>query len=127
MWRKYWSSRVSNAVEYDADYEALRHWILAVDERERLSELATAQPLIPGPRHTKELPHLILNPLFRRIRELTADIEHAQETFGMTPLSRFRLQLTYAEAGQSLAALRRTKDQAQPEWHEADVLDLDAG
>jgi hypothetical protein len=114
---------VAAAVDPDADHEALRHWILAVNEREQLSELATAQPLIPGTRHTNERPHLVLNPLFRRIRELTADIEKAQEAFGMTPLSLFRLQLTYADAGQSLAALRRqdaSEQKARP------VVDLDA-
>ena len=35
---------MSLAVELDADYGALRHWILAVDEREKLNELAVAQP-----------------------------------------------------------------------------------
>ncbi|MCA9831543.1 MAG: P27 family phage terminase small subunit [Dehalococcoidia bacterium] len=115
------------AVDADADHEALRHWIYAVDERERLSELTSAQPLIPGIRHTKDRPHLILNPLFRRIRELTADIEKAQEAFGMTPLSRFRLQLSYADAGQSLADLRRRAESDRQEQRRAPkVLDLEA-
>lgn len=113
------------AVDLEADHEALRHWIYAVNEREQLSELATAQPLIPGTRHTKERPHLVLNPLFRRIRELTVDIEKAQEAFGMTPLSRFRLQLTYADAGQSLAALRGSAASSRAEAGRK-ILDLDA-
>ena len=44
VWRRYWASPVSLAVELDADYGALRHGILAVDEREKLNELAVAQP-----------------------------------------------------------------------------------
>lgn len=123
VWRRYWSSPVSAAVELDADYEALRHWILAVDEREKLSELAVAQPLIPGARHTKEAPVFILNPLFRRIRELTDDIRRCQEAFGMNPLSRFRLQITYAEAGHSLADLRTRVAREDPGPR---VVDLDA-
>lgn len=95
------------AVDLDADSEALRQWIMAVDEREKLSEIAVAQPLIHGARHTKEHPHLVLNPLFRRITALTDEIRRSQEAFGMTPLSRFRLQITYAEAGHSLTDLRK--------------------
>ena len=127
VWRRYWASPVSLAVDFDADYEALRHWILAVDEREKLSELTLAQPLIPGSRHTRETPHFMLNPLFRRISELTDDIRRGQEAFGMTPLSRWRLQLTYAEAGKSLADLRgRTASGRSDAGGGPKILDLDA-
>ncbi len=66
-----------------------------MDEREKLSEMAVAQPLMPGARHSAASPQFILNPLFRRISELTDEIRRTEDAFGMNPLSRFRLQLTY--------------------------------
>lgn len=107
VWRKFWTSPVSAAVDVEADWEALTHWIACVDERDRLNELAVKQPLIPGSKHTKERPHLVLNPLFRRIEALSDEIRRAEEAFGMTPLARFRLQLTFAEAGNSSMTLRQ--------------------
>lgn len=60
IWRGFWKSPVSEAVDYDADYEALRYWIYAVDEREPLiSQFGGAERVImPGARHTKDNPHL---------------------------------------------------------------------
>ncbi|MFN0145957.1 MAG: P27 family phage terminase small subunit [Dehalococcoidia bacterium] len=110
VWREFWASPVSQAVDIQADRYALQQWIRAIDEAERLNEIAVSQPLIPGSRHTKEKPHLILNPLFRRIERLQDDIRRSQEAFGMTPLSRFRLQLTFAEAGNSMADLKARAD-----------------
>ena len=107
VWRDFWASRVSYAVDIQADRYSLQQWIRAVDEVERLNEIAVSQPLIPGSRHTKEKPHLILNPLFRRIERLQDDIRRSQEAFGMTPLSRFRLQLSFAEAGRTIDDLMR--------------------
>ena len=112
VWRRFWASPVAAAVDADADHEALRHWIYAVDERERLSELTSAQPLIPGIRHTKDRPHLILNPLFRRLRDLNREIARAEEHFGMTPLARLRLGVTFLQeqaAKEDLAAKRERR------------------
>ena len=118
MWRRYWQSPVARAVDPEADYEALRHWILAVDEREKLSEMTVTQPLMPGARHSAATPQFILNPLFRRISELTDVIRRTEDAFGMNPLARFRLQLTY-EPPVSLedehpiqALLRKQREQA---------------
>ena len=109
---------MSRAVDPEADYEALRHWILAVDEREKLSEMGVAQPLMPGARHSAATPQFILNPLFRRISELTDEIRRTEDAFGMNPLSRFRLQLTYepptAEEDEHpiMAMMRKRREEA---------------
>lgn len=39
----------------------------------------------------------MLNPLFRRIRELNREIARAEDHFGMTPLARLRLRVTYLQ------------------------------
>lgn len=117
-WRAFWRSPVSMAVDLDADQERLHHWIESVDERARLWPLLKAEPVIEGKRGA------VTNPLQRRIRELTMDIEKAEEAFGMTPLSRFRLQLTYTEAGSSAMKLQRAQE--KDERRRAEVIDLDA-
>lgn len=93
IWREFWASPVASAVNWQADQEQLRNWILSVDERERLRELLASNPLVKSTNGT-----LMLNPLARRVRQLTDDITRTAEQFGMTPMSRFRLQLTYSEA-----------------------------
>ncbi len=118
--RRVWMSKVSSAVDLDAHMERLRHWILCVNERERLRPLLEASPPVNGSHG-----QLVVNPLQRRIRELTRDIERAEEAYGMTPLSVFRLQLTYADASLSLAGLRKRMVDEPPEDPEGiDVTDL---
>lgn len=119
VWRRFWSSKVASAVDLDADMERLHHWIRCVDERAKLWPLLSASPLIQGSHR-----QLMVNPLMRRVRELTRDIERAEEAFGMTPLSRFRLQLTYADAGIGLDQLRR-RMQESPAIDDIPVVDLD--
>ena len=118
VWKKFWSSKVSSAVDLDAHMERLRHWILSVNERERLRPLLEASPLVNGSHG-----QLMVNPLQRRIRELTRDIERAEEAYGMTPLSVFRLQLTYADASMSLDDLRKRMLDAPP-GDDPEVLDV---
>ena len=94
VWKAFWESAPSHAVDLGADMERLHHWVRCVDERKRLWDLVARSPLTPGTRRG----HFVPNPLGRRVRELSREIERAEEAFGMTPLSRFRLQFTYAEA-----------------------------
>lgn len=122
VWRSFWSSRPAQAVE-ECDYEQLRWWILCVDERERLREMVTASPLVKGSTGT-----LMLNPLARRVRELTAVIDRTADQFGMTPYSRFKLNLTYAEAHLKLDDLRRQLGQSsetRPQPRTVNLADFD--
>jgi hypothetical protein len=92
VWSTLWASRVSGAIDLLADGEALRHWILGVDEREKLRAATVRAPLVKGSHE-----QLMLNPLFRRLRELNREIARAEEHFGMTPLARLRLGVTYLQ------------------------------
>jgi hypothetical protein len=107
VWSAFWASRVSGAVDLVADGEALHHWILSVDERDKLRAATTRAPLVKGSHE-----QLMLNPLFRRMRELNRDIARAEEHFGMTPLARLRLGVTYLQeqaAKEDLDAKRAAK------------------
>ena len=92
VWAAFWTSKVSGAVDLDADGEALRHWIRCVDEREKLRAATVRAPLVKGSHE-----QLMLNPLFRRIRDLNREITKAEEPFGMTPLARLRLGVTFLQ------------------------------
>lgn len=54
----------------------------------------------------------MLNPLFRRLRDLNREIARAEEHFGMTPLARLRLGVTFLQeqvAKEELAAKRERR------------------
>ena len=116
VWRGYWASWVSDAVVYEAHAQRLLHWIRCVDERHKLWPQLTAAPVVTG---AKGQP--VLNPLSRRVRELTHDIERAEEAFGMTPLASWRMQLTSTTAQRSAIDLRRELVQERPQK----VINLD--
>lgn len=126
VWRDFWHSPVAAAVDRGADSYALQRWIEAVDEREGLMGQVRHNHLIPG-----SMGQEVLNPLFRRIDVLTREIEKAEERFGMTPLSRFRLQLNYADAGAATDRLdrinqRREREDRAVAVESPRVVDLDA-
>jgi hypothetical protein len=119
VWDAFFASWVASAVNYDAHGERLRHWIRCVDERERLWPLLVSAPLVKGSHG-----QLMVNPLMRRVRELTRDIERAEEAYGMTPLATWRMQLTATEAKRSANDLRW--ELMRPvEGPDDDVIDLE--
>lgn len=119
IWDRYMTSWVAGAVQADADLDALEQWILNVDEREKARRAIKRNPLVRGSRG-----NLVANPLYRRLTQLSKEIQQAREHFGMTPLSRWRLQLMASEAGRSQhalkSALRRTSSDGA-----VTVIDLD--
>jgi P27 family predicted phage terminase small subunit len=106
VWESFWQSEVSGAVNMKRDGERLRHWCRCVDQRERLWKLWRNQPLMTGMKGG-----LVGNPLWRQIKDLTADIDRAEQVFGMTPLYKMRLTgaLDQAEAAESSIKARRDR------------------
>lgn len=120
-WRRFFQTWVSDTVIWEADGDALQQWILNVDERNKLREMARIAPLIKGSHG-----QLMQNPLRRTIRELNKEIQTAREHFGMTALARWRLQLTASEATRSQHELRRSLMRPVPEAEQAGgIIDLD--
>lgn len=109
VWAAFWMSKVSGAVDLVADGDALRHWILCVDERERLRGAVTRAPLVKGSHE-----QLMLNPLIRRIRELNREVARSEEHFGMTPLARLRLGVTYLQEQAAKEQLAATRQRPRP-------------
>lgn len=109
VWAEFWASRVSGAVDLLGDGEALRHWILCVDEREKLRAATSRAPLVKGSHE-----QLMLNPLFRRLRDLNREIARAEEHFGMTPLARMRLGVTYLQEQAAKEDLEARRERRRP-------------
>lgn len=109
VWSAFWASRVSGAVDLMADGEALRHWILCVNEREKLRAATVRAPLVKGSHE-----QLMLNPLFRHIRELNREIARVEEHFGMTPLARLRLGVTYLQEQAAMEELEAKRERRRP-------------
>ena len=114
VWSAFWASRISGAVDLLADGEALRHWILSVDEREKLRAATSRAPLVKGSHE-----QLMLNPLFRRLRDLNREIARAEEHFGMTPLARLRLGVTFLQEQAAKEDLAAKREQRRPHVIEA--------
>lgn len=117
-WEAFWRSDVSAAVDIDADSTELNHWVRCVDERERLWVIVKKAPLVKGSHG-----QLMANPLSRRIRDLTQDIDRISDRFGMNPMARFRLQFTVSEAGKSANELLRMLTESSVDV--PDVIDLE--
>jgi P27 family predicted phage terminase small subunit len=116
-WADFWQSDVSAAVDINADRVDLENWARAVDQRERFRKIVDKAPLIKGSHG-----QLMLNPLHRKIRELTDEIGKASDRFGMNPMARWRLQFTVSEAGKSANDLLKLLSESADL---PDVIDLD--
>jgi P27 family predicted phage terminase small subunit len=116
-WDEFWRSEVSAAVDFSADRSDLEHWAQCIDERARIWPIIRKAPLVKGSHG-----QLMLNPLTRRARDLSDEIQRLSDRFGMNPAARFRLQLTVSEAGKSANELLRMLSEA-PDL--PDVIDLD--
>lgn len=120
VWREFWTSPQAAAVR-PSGMERLRRWIACVDQRHKLMDLLEATPLIKGSHG-----QLMLNPLARRVRDLTAEIERAEAAFGMTPQDEFRLRFEFAQAGVAGDKLRRLQERQANAPDDQEVIDLDA-
>jgi P27 family predicted phage terminase small subunit len=117
-WAALWSSRVSAAIDLEADREALRTWLEALDELDMFVPLCHAEPVVAT--RTGPMP----NPLWRRVDRARDAVARFEERFGLTPQARFRLAITYHEAEQG--AIKREREAASlPPVEDARVINLD--
>ena len=103
-WRALWRSEVSRAIDVHADTEALRHWVECMQQRAELLEQIEREGFT-GP--WGPMDSLVAHPSLVYVKHLDKEITRIREHFGMTPMSRFRLQMQFAEAGKSTADLDR--------------------
>lgn len=104
-WAHFWRTPVSGLVDMNRDGERIRHWARCVHERRRLWDMWAASPLMKDANNA-----LRGNPLFRQISTLTADIERAEQHFGMTPLAKMRLTGALDQAEKAETSIKARRD-----------------
>ena len=116
-WKRYWGSPVSQIVDMDAHGETLRYWARCLDARQKLWGLWRDRPLVKGSHN-----QVMVNPVWRQIRDLSDEIHRIEEAFGMTPLAQMRLGITFLH---QRSLRQRMLDQLDARPH-SEVIDLDA-
>jgi P27 family predicted phage terminase small subunit len=115
-WGEFWTHPISTITE-DSDLPALWRMFDLRDERERSRRaIRKAGRLVEGSQG-----QLVLNPLLRQMQVLDAEIRALEDRFGLSPLARLRLGITFGEFSKTLQAVN-----AQLEEDE-DGDDVDAG
>lgn len=100
FWRQYWSSDLALAADPKTDIQAIHRLFGLYDERDRLEKAYKAKPLIKG-----SMGQMRLNPLRGLISGCDAEILKLEDRFGLNPISRLRLGITFGEAAKTMADL----------------------
>lgn len=116
IWRAYWESQVSGAVDPDADMHRIQRWIMAVDEYERVLSVFRKARLVKGSQGQP-----VLNPLAGYLQNLEQNIGRAEAEMGLTPMARLRLGITFGVAQLTAEALNRALDEKPGDVAMADV------
>src|ERR687885_773168 len=111
-WEAYWADPISRLVTEAAVHHIRRYFVL-LSERERLERQVARRPIVPGSAGQDAL-----NPLYRRLEELTREIEVYMRELGILPLSRMRLGVATGHARSALEEMReqlRRRQEARPQ------------
>ena len=111
-WDAYWGDQISRLVTVGALYDVRRYFVL-LSERERLERKVSKAPIVPGSAGQDTL-----NPLYKRLEELTREIEVYMRELGILPLSRMRLGVATGHARSALEEMRARLDEREPEARE---------
>lgn len=99
-WLDFWRSKLASNVE-PSDEGALRRLFKLYDEIDRLWEAVEATGRVVDGSQGQPRP----NPLFKQIEAFQAEARQLEDRFGLSPMSRLKLGVTFADAHLSLAAL----------------------
>ncbi len=100
LWTAFWSSPISQAVDRQSDAPRLLRWLLLWDEWTRAVRGYRSQRLTKG-----STGQIVINPLGKYLLDLERQLERTEERFGLSPLDRMRLGITFGEARRSLQDL----------------------
>lgn len=99
-WVAFWSSPLSGQVE-QSDHGALRRLFWLYDELDRLRDaVEETGRVVPGSQGQPRP-----NPLYKQMEAFQAEARQLEDRFGLSPLARLRLGITFADAQTSLAGL----------------------
>ncbi len=98
-WEAFWRSPLAGLV-MDADLPALHRLFRLRDEWQRCFEASRGERLVSG-----STEQMVLHPLYKHMTTLEKAIESLEAQFGLTPLARLKLGVTFGEAKRSIAEI----------------------
>jgi P27 family predicted phage terminase small subunit len=99
-WVQFWGSPLASQVEV-SDQGAFRRLFWIYDELERLREAIELTGRVVDGSQGQPRP----NPLYKQVEAFQAEARQMEDRFGLSPLSRLRLGITFADAQASLDGL----------------------
>lgn len=99
-WVGFWSSPLAQQVE-QSDLGSFRRLFWIYDELERLMEAIEQTGRVVAGSQGQPRP----NPLYKQVEAFQAEARQLEDRFGLSPLARLRLGITFADAQTSLAGL----------------------
>lgn len=97
-WADLWASPIAQIIDRKSDMFRLSRWAALLDEWQRAMRGYRRQRLVMGSKG-----QVMLNPLFRAVLRLEGELRRVEERFGLTPLDRLALGISYAGARSALA------------------------
>jgi P27 family predicted phage terminase small subunit len=99
-WVQFWGSALASQVE-PSDEGAFRRLFWLYDELDRLREAIEETGRVVAGSQGQPRP----NPLYKQVESFQAEARQMEDRFGLSPLSRLRLGITFADAQASLDGL----------------------
>jgi P27 family predicted phage terminase small subunit len=99
-WVIFWASPLASQVE-PSDEGAFRRLFKLYDEIERMWEAIEVTGRVVEGSQGQPRP----NPLYKQVQEFQAEARQLEDRFGLSPMSRLRLGITFADAQASLDGL----------------------
>ncbi len=99
-WVVFWGSPLASQVE-PSDEGAFRRLFKLYDEIERMWEAIEVTGRVVEGSQGQPRP----NPLYKQVQEFQAEARQLEDRFGLSPMSRLRLGITFADAQASLDGL----------------------
>lgn len=100
LWDSFWISPIAQVVDRQSDMPRLSRWILYCDEWFRLMREYRRKRIVMG-----SMGQPVANPAFAMAMATEKEIAKIEERFGLTPLDRMRLGITFSEARSALDKL----------------------
>jgi P27 family predicted phage terminase small subunit len=105
-WEDFWGSPLAHQVE-TSDYGSLRRLFGLYDELDRLWDALNETGRVVIGSQGQPRP----NPLFKQVESFQAEARQLEDRFGLSPLARLRLGITFADAAASLDGLNQRLSQ----------------
>lgn len=109
-WDAFWNSELAQLVDPVDACTALPRLFRMYDQRERFERLTLATPMVEGSQGQP-----VVNPAAGQVASLDVRILALEDRFGITPMARLKLGITFGAATRSLEDLNRDLEDDEPD------------